>query len=56
MKTFYRKGYGCFVETDVYYRPWWYTFRQYMKPRPSRSAFILSFLASLLLAIFITSI
>ena len=43
MKVFYRKSYGCFVFTDRYVRPWWWSFRL----RPALISVRFSFLSYL---------
>ena len=56
MKVFYRKAYGCFVCTDRYVRPWWWSFRHYLPTRPHPGAFCLSFLLSLVAAIILPTL
>ncbi len=51
MKQFYRHGYGCFICTDKYVRPWWYFMRHYLPIRPHLGAFLLSFSVALLFAL-----
>ena len=51
MKVFYRKSYGCFVFTDRYVRPWWWSFRHYLPTRPHLGAFLVSFVLALSVAL-----
>ena len=46
MKVFYRKAYGCFVCTDVYHRPWWWSFRHHLPHRVNSASFFIPCLAS----------
>ena len=39
----YRKAFGCFICTDRYIRPWWWSFRHYLPTRPHPGAFFTSF-------------
>lgn len=42
MKVYYRKAYGCFVCTDRYIRPWWWSYRHHLPNRFTRGSFFLS--------------
>lgn len=55
MKVFYRKAFACFIFTDRYVRPWWWSFRHYMPTRPHLGAFFASFFLSLVAAIAISA-
>lgn len=51
MKVFYRKAYGCFVCTDRYYRPWWWSFRRHLPHRINSASFLIPCLFALLVAL-----
>ena len=51
MKVYYRKAFACFVFTDRYVRPWWWSFRHYLPTRPHLGAFCASFLLALTAAL-----
>jgi len=51
MKVFYRKAYGCFIFTDVYFRPWWWGFRRYLPTRFDSAPFLILCLLAFTLAL-----
>ena len=51
MKVYYRKAFACFVFTDRYVRPWWWSFRHYLPTRPHLGAFCISFVLALTAAL-----
>ena len=51
MKVFYRKAYGCFVCTDVYFRPWWWGFRRHLPTRFDSASFFIPCLSALVMAL-----
>ena len=55
-KVYYRKAYGCFIFTDRYTRPWWWSFRHPLPHRFDSAAFIIPCLLAFALAFVISSL
>ena len=51
MKVLLPQVLGCFICTDRYVRPWWWSFRHYLPTRPHLGAFLVSFVLALFVAL-----